>query len=199
MHTLSACGQDQGQIAANRLKCYRWDALHHDAASASVSASASGVQVPFWIEQSIIIKKVFFCVWKAHGLVVPIETETETETQLQGERQKSSDCEQERSTDYIRVLLLKFMNWTYYLVNNTDWSDLIVDLSDTPSSIVLSISAALWSSNWQIKSGLSIRSVFIVYCFFLENLYIYLDVFVVSFHLCLPNINVSICVYIYTI
>lgn len=69
MHTLSACGQDQGQIAANRLKCYRWDALHHDAASASVSASASGVQVPFWIEQSIIIKKVFFCVWKAHGLV----------------------------------------------------------------------------------------------------------------------------------
>lgn len=81
--------------------------------------------------------------WKAHGLVLPIETETETETQLQGERQKSSDCEQERSTDYIRVLLLKFMNWTYYLVNNTDRSDLIVDLSDTPSSIVLSISAAL--------------------------------------------------------
>lgn len=77
--------------------------------------------------------------WKAHGLVVPIETET----QLQGERQKSSDCEQERSTDYIRVLLLKFMNWTYYLVNNTDRSDLIVDLSDTPSSIVVSISAAL--------------------------------------------------------
>lgn len=79
--------------------------------------------------------------WKAHGLVVPIETETET--QLQGERQKSSDCKQERSTDYIRVLLLKFMNWTYYLVNNTDRSDLIVDLSDTPSSIVVSISAAL--------------------------------------------------------
>lgn len=73
----------------------------------------------------------------------PIETQTKTETQLQGERQKSSDCEQERSTDYIRVLLLKFMNWTYYLVNNTDRSDLIVDLSDTPSSIVVSISAAL--------------------------------------------------------
>lgn len=164
MHTLSACGQDQGRIAANRLKCYRWDALHHDAASASVSASASGVQVPFWIEQSIIIKKVFcFVCGKPMGWLKPIETQTETETQLQGERQKSSDCEQERSTDYIRVLLLKFMNWTYYLVNNTDWSDLIVDLSDTPSSIVLSISAALWSSNWQIKSGLSIRSVFIVF------------------------------------
>lgn len=144
-------------------------------------------------------KGFFFVCGKPMGWLKPIETQTETETQLQGERQKSSDCEQERSTDYIRVLLLKFMNWTYYLVNNTDRSDLIVDLSDTPSSIVVSISAALWSSNWQIKSGLSIRSVFIVYCFFLENLYIYLDVFVVSFHLCLPNINVSICVYIYTI
>lgn len=68
MHTLSACGQDQGRIAANRLKCYRWDALHHDAAS----ASASGVQVPFWIEQSIIIKKVFFFVCgKPMGLLYP--------------------------------------------------------------------------------------------------------------------------------
>lgn len=66
------------------------------------------------------------------------------------------------------------MNWTYYLVNNTHRhtdtdqirSDHIVDLfdcaPDTPSSIVVSISAA----NWQIKSGLSIRSVFIVYCVF---------------------------------
>lgn len=76
MCTLSVCGQDQGQIEANRLKCYRWDALHHDAASAS--ASALCVQVPFWIdrsiERSIVIKKGFV-VWKAHGLVVLIETE----------------------------------------------------------------------------------------------------------------------------
>lgn len=87
------------------------------------------------------------------------------------------------------------MNWAYYLVNNTDQiMDLFDSLPDTPSTISITICyvmsfyfrcfvAEIRSDNWQIIIGLSIRSG---YCYiFLENLYIYLDVFVVSFHLCL--------------